>query len=100
MLFAGYLNIPSDGVYTFFMKADMGALLRIHDATVIDEDFGYTGGREISRSIRLQAGLHPFRLYYARGHNGTPAFKLEWSGPQIPRQPIPPSAFQHKADAK
>lgn len=94
MFFTGYLNIPTDGDYTFYLEADTGAVLRIHDATVIDADFGYVGGRELSGSARLQAGLHPFRLYYARRNSGTPSLKFSWSGPNIPKQIIPDEVFR------
>jgi hypothetical protein len=94
MFFTGFLNIPTDGEYTFYLAADTGAVLRIHDATVIDADFGHVGGRELSGSARFQAGLHPFRLYYARKTSGAPSLKLSWSGPNIPKQIIPDKVFQ------
>ena len=65
---------------------------------MIDADFGYIGGKEISGSIRLQAGLHPFRLYYARRTQGTPALVFAWSGPQIAKATIPAGVFQHKTE--
>jgi arylsulfatase A-like enzyme len=95
LLFKGYLSVPADGNYTFYLSADTGALLRIHDATVIDADFGYAGGTEVSGLIKLKAGLHPFRLHYARGTKGTPALNLSWSGPGVAKQSIPDSAFSH-----
>jgi hypothetical protein len=93
MLFAGYLKIPQDGEYTFFIKADTGALLRIHDATVIDADYGYKGGEEAGGSIRLQAGLHPFRLYYARKTKGKPSLDFAWSKEGMVKEPVPASVF-------
>ena len=95
MLFTGFLNVPRDGDYTFYLAADTGALLRIHDATVIDADFGYGGGREAGGGIRLRAGPHAFRLYYARGSRGKPALKFSWSGPGIAKELIPDSVFQY-----
>lgn len=95
MLFSGYLKVPQDGEYTFTLEADTGALLRIHDATVLDADYGYVGGQEVSGSIHLKAGLHPFRLYYARGSKGKPSLKLNWSAPGGSKEAIPASAFYH-----
>jgi arylsulfatase A-like enzyme len=91
--FTGYVQAPADGDYTFFLSADTGALLRIHDAIVIDADSGYAAGTEAAGAIRLKAGLHPFRLNYARGSRGTPALDLAWDGPGIAKQTIPDSAF-------
>ncbi|HOX00820.1 MAG TPA: sulfatase-like hydrolase/transferase [Candidatus Paceibacterota bacterium] len=89
--FAGYLSVPVDGVYTFYLVADAGAFLRIHDASVIDADFGYTGGTERAAVIRLKAGRHPLRLAYARGAGGSPALSLRWSGPGLAKQDVPAS---------
>jgi arylsulfatase A-like enzyme len=93
LLFSGYLNAPADGEYTLSLKVDTTALLRIHEATVIDSDFAHVGGTEDSGTIRLKAGKHPFRLYYRRGTAGTPALSLQWSGPGFAKQTIPDSAF-------
>ena len=93
MFFNGYLKIPQDGDYTFYLAADTGALLRIHDAVVIDADYGYSGGKEISGSIRLQAGLHPFRLYYAHRKSVTPLLNIFWSGPGLPKGTISSNTF-------
>lgn len=95
LLFSGFLEVPEEGNYTFYLQADTGALLRLHEATVIDADFGYTGGREASGAIRLAKGPHPFRLYYARQTRGAPALKFLWSGPGITKEQIPASAFRH-----
>jgi len=100
LFFTGFLNIPKDGNYTFSLAADTGALLRIHDATVIDADFGYVSGTQASGSIRLQAGLHPFRLYYARRSKGKPELKWSWSGPGMVKELIPASAFDRAANSK
>ncbi|HOX59985.1 MAG TPA: Ig-like domain-containing protein [Candidatus Paceibacterota bacterium] len=94
LLFTGYLVAPADGDYTFYVAADTGALLRIHDATVVDADFGYAGGTELSGVIKLRTGLHPFRLYYARRSGGAPALSFSWSGPGIEKQTVPESAFR------
>ena len=98
MFFTGYIKIPQDGDYTIYLSADTGGLLRIHDATVIDADFGYSGGKEASGSIRLQAGLHPFRLYYAHRSPPAPLLDISWSGPGISKARIPDDALARDAE--
>ncbi len=93
LLFEGYLKIPADGQYTFTIKAGAGALLRIHDATVIDADFGYVALSNKAGTIRLQAGLHPFRLYYSLKTGTNPLLNLEWDGPGINKQKIAANVF-------
>ncbi len=95
LYFDGYLRIPADGEYTFCLTADHRALLRIHNSTVIDADYGYFGGSEKTGAIKLKAGLHPFRLYYIRKRGGKPMLDMEWIGPGIGKQPIPATVFCH-----
>ncbi len=91
--FKGYLNVPADGTYTFYLTTDTGAFLRLHDMQVLDADFPYTGGTEISASVHLKAGKHPFTLGYRRATGGTPALSLSWSSAALAKQTIPDSAF-------
>jgi len=95
LYFEGYLRIPVDGEYTFCLTADDRALLRIHDASVIDADYGYFGGSEKTGTINLKAGLHPFRLY-VRIKKGRPMLNMDWIGPGIGKQPIPATVFCHE----
>ena len=96
LLFTGYITVPTDGDYEFYLKANSGALLRVHEGTVIDADYGYEPGTERSGTVRLQSGKHPFRLYYAHGAQGSPALDWQWSGPGIAKQPVPASACSHQ----
>lgn len=91
-IFSGYLIIPADGEYAFYFHIDGRALLRLHDALMIDADYGYAPGAERTAKIRLAAGLHPFRLFCTTQHART-ALSLDWSGPGFDRQPVAASAF-------
>jgi arylsulfatase A-like enzyme len=95
LLYTGYLDVPADGTYTFYLTADSRAFLRIHDASLLDADFGYVAGTEVSASINLAAGRHAIRLSYARGTGGTPALSLQWSSASITKQAIPTTALLH-----
>lgn len=95
ILFSGYINVPTAGDYTFSLATDSGALLRLHEATVIDADFGYQPGTERSGTIRLQAGQHSFHLYYSRRAGHAPLLDLKWSHDGAPAQEIPAKAFSY-----
>ncbi|MHB1177472.1 MAG: sulfatase-like hydrolase/transferase, partial [Daejeonella sp.] len=97
LYFTGYIRIPTDGEYTFFLNTDRGAFLRIHDAAVIDADFAYAGGTERQGSIRLKSGLHPFRLYYTSKGGTRSLLDFQWSSPTISKQSVPPSVFLRNA---
>jgi arylsulfatase A-like enzyme len=92
ILFSGFFHAPEDGDYVFFMKTDMGAQMRLHEALVLDDDFNHAGG-EVSALVRLQAGRHPVRIYY-RHKTGSVTFQLECAGPGFSRRPMTPELFQ------
>jgi hypothetical protein len=69
----------------------------LHEAAVIDGDFGHKAGQEVSSSILLKKGKHPFRLYYTHRAGPAPLLKLEWAGPGGERQTIPAGAFSQVA---
>ena len=58
LTFNGYINIPSDGLYDFFLSSDDGSFLYIGDSLVIDND-GLHGTGDVLGEIALKAGYHP-----------------------------------------
>lgn len=104
LLYTGYLDAPRDGDYTFYLATDGRAFLRLHDAALLDADFGYKSGMEVTASIRLKTGRHPLRLAYIRGAGagagGAPSLSLQWSGPGIEKQPIPGANLLRQSGAK
>jgi hypothetical protein len=99
LLFEGYLKVPEDGVYTFSIRAKGQALLRIHQACVVDADFGYQSGTTRGGLMKAKAGLHPITLYYKRDDGGAANLNLVWSGPGFTNQPIPSNVlFQGGVD--
>lgn len=93
--YAGYLEIPKTGSYTFYLRAATGALLRLHKSILIDADHAYENGNLRSETIRLEKGLHPFRLHYLYNGESPPMLQLEWSGPGFVRSPIKAGVFYH-----
>jgi hypothetical protein len=84
--FKGLFSAPADGAYTFYLKSDSGAQMWVHEAHVIDDDFNHDG-TEVSATIRLEAGLHPVRIFY-RHRLGPMTLSLEYSGPGILREAV------------
>lgn len=93
MYFEGYIRVPLDGDYTFYLSANSAAFLRIHDAAVVDADYEYFQNSPKSGSIKLKAGLHPYRIYFKSPRRGKSSLELEWSGPSLERETIPANAF-------
>ena len=93
LYYDGYIQVPEDGDYTFYLRTNGTALFRVHDATVIDADYEYFKNTSMAGSIKLKAGLHPFRLYLKEDLKGKPNIDLEWSGPGREREKVPASVF-------
>lgn len=81
----GYLNVPEDGWYTFFVNCSDGGRLSISSIEVVDND-GVHNPQEAAGSILLKAGLHPIRADYFCRTN--PVLAVSWAGPSFPKQPI------------
>ena len=92
-LFEGFIQIPTEGSYTFFLKSSNSTFVRIHEASVIDADYGYETGSEKKGTMNLKPGYHPIRIYYKKKPGATPKLDLRWSGPTIEKSTIPESAF-------
>lgn len=93
VVFEGYIKVPADGQYDFYLTAGSSAFLRIHDMQLIDADFGYKPGTEKQASVFLKAGLHPFRLLCYRKGDNQPSISFKWNGPGIQKQSIDAKAF-------
>jgi arylsulfatase A-like enzyme len=92
--FSGYLQVPANGTYTFYLTTDTGAFVRIHDAQLIDADFNYSAGSEKSSgAIPLKAGYHPIRIDYRHANAASHSIGLQWEGPGIAKQAVPASAW-------
>ncbi len=91
--FSGFLDVPSDGKYTFHLRSDDGSRLRIGSAVVVDN-----GGTHAPQSkfgvVELLAGATPFELAFFESGGGE-ELSLTWEGPGIERGPIPGTAFSH-----
>jgi hexosaminidase len=98
--FAGYLRVPKSGVYQFALTMDGKAVVRLHDALLIDAASQYTAGsRALSGEIALQASLHPLRINCLAATDAA-AVSLEWQVPGDEMKPIPNAQFCVKEGAK
>jgi hypothetical protein len=91
----GYIRVTESGDYTLALTANGTALIRIHDALVIDADFGYEPGTSRAAAVHLAAGLHPFTFLYKRNGREPADFTLMWNGPGETLGAIPVSMFYH-----
>lgn len=114
---SGLIEVPETGDYTFSLTTDGRALMRIHEATVIDADAGYRAGETVRATVRLVAGKHPLRLDYC-SHVAVDKRSVEdeaiedevevaadsplvlgWAGPGVTTGPVPEAAFSRSVIA-
>ncbi|MBO0939685.1 right-handed parallel beta-helix repeat-containing protein [Fibrella sp. HMF5335] len=89
--FTGFINVPTDGVYTFFTNSDDGSKLLIGTTEVVNNDGGH-GEQERAGTIGLKAGKHAITIPYFEWYAGQ-ALSVSYSGPGVGKQVIPASAF-------
>ncbi|MEO5996773.1 MAG: PA14 domain-containing protein, partial [Chitinophagaceae bacterium] len=94
----GYINIPRAGTYTFETMSDDGSKLYFNsfyspgDTALINSD-GSHAFQSVAASIAIPApGLYPIAITYFDKYYDE-AMQVYWTGPEIPRQLIPNSAF-------
>ena len=92
-VFSGYIIVPKDGVYKFYVSSDDGSLLYIGEDLVVNND-GLHGAKEEMGRIALQAGAHPIIVGFFQQSGGVD-FEVSYSGRNIKKQPIPASMLFH-----
>jgi len=91
--FNGYIEVPRDGIYTFYLKSDDGARLYIGDRVVVDND-GVHGALEKSGVLALRAGLHPVTVTYFELTGGE-ALEVMYEGPGVAKRWISADMLSH-----
>ena len=86
--FEGYVKVPSDKVYTFYIKSDDGSKLWVDDILVVNND-GLHQAIEKSGTISLAAGNHKIKVGMFNATGLIPVFEVQYSSSTIPKKPIP-----------
>ena len=91
--YAGFLQIPADGIYSFYLTCDDGGILNIAGREVVNND-GWHGPIEKSGQVALKAGLQPIALDFVEGGGGY-TLKLKYSVNGSPITEVPASWLKH-----
>lgn len=83
--YTGYINVPTDGIYTFTLRCSPRGRLVIGGQEVVESQ---GSKRERSGKVALAKGLHPmsFTIYYYSLADKT--LEIEYEGPSVARQPL------------
>ena len=61
--YEGYIEVPNEGLYTFYTHSDDGSRVFLHDDLVVDND-GSHSARTRYGYVALKKGKHPIRIEY------------------------------------
>jgi len=99
--YRGRIYVPTTGTYTFYLTSDDASYLWIGNTAVatpvqtsqaLINNGGPHGPDLVEASINLTAGYHTLLIHYGRWY-GNGVLTLEYAGPGISRQVVPPSAL-------
>jgi len=94
IVFSGYIVAPEDGEYAFYLDSSAKVVARLHEALLIDADYGYESG-EITARIALKAGKHPIRIHVLKSGETKVRLDLDWSGPSFRRKALTSDSLFH-----
>ena len=93
---SGYVRIPSDGTYTFFVASDDGAELFVDGARVTSDPAPHSA-RETFGVAVLSAGWRPIEILYYENKVDA-VLSLSWSGPGFGKESVPADSLCHIAE--
>jgi mono/diheme cytochrome c family protein len=79
-VYEGFLIVPEDGKYTFYLDSDDGSRLTLDGKTIITYDGIHGMGKVQTKSIALKKGRTPIKLEYFQNVFGYGLY-VGWSGP-------------------
>ncbi len=89
----GLIQVPADGIYTFYTGSDDGVVVYIDDELVVDGDLLHHGITNEGRAA-LKAGYHKIDVrYFQRLYRQS--LGLSWEGQGLARQAVPASSLFH-----
>ena len=91
--YTGYLNVPEDGIYTFYLVCDDGGILNIGGTEVVNSD-GWHPPVERNGQVALKKGMQPFLLDFVEGGGGF-TLNLKYSLNGSTPAEIPAAWFKH-----
>jgi len=93
--FQGYLNIPNDGLYDFYLNSDDGSNLLIGTSLVVNND-GSHNAQEVHGSIGLKAGKHLITVNYFQ-QSGAADLQVSYSSAGFAKMTIPDSELYRES---
>lgn len=80
LVYEGYIEVPTDGIYTFALTSNDGSMLYVDGQMLIDND-GPHGDTKLTAQRALAKGWHKIRVEYFDMNNGG-MLSLQWAAPE------------------
>jgi len=93
-IYHGYLLVPEDDIYTFYLESNDGSKLYLNDQELIDNDGGHMA-IEKSAKIALKAGEYPIMVKYFQ-MGAARELKVSWESADFRKEEIPAEVLFHK----
>ncbi len=84
--YRGYIKVPENGVYTFYLRSDDGSKLYLDNELVVDNDGSHSANTKEGMRA-LKKGMHPIRIDYFEDFLGE-ELQLFFSGPKMKKSPV------------
>jgi hexosaminidase len=87
LLLEGFIEVPEDGIYTFYTSSDDGVALYIDDELIVDGDRMHHGIVN-EGPVAMKSGLHRISIrYFQRLYRQS--LNISWEGPGIALETVP-----------
>ncbi len=91
--FNGFIQIPVEGVYTFYVSSNDGSRLYLNGDVFVEND-GPHSVREMSNATALRKGFYKIKILYFQMGGGMD-LKVSWKGPGFEKREIESAALFH-----
>lgn len=92
--FDGFVKVPKDGIYTFYLESNDGSRLFINDKELIENEANH-GAKEEPGIVALKKGYHKLRVRYFQCGGGK-GLKVSYSAAGLQKQEISASTLYHQ----
>ncbi|MBM4023337.1 MAG: hypothetical protein FJ284_14080, partial [Planctomycetes bacterium] len=96
--YRGFIRVPEDGIYRFFLRSDDGSDLAVAGEIVVANDGVHDARGEATGTMALAAGLHPLELRFFDAACQE-VLQVSFAGPGFGKREIPAEALCRSAGA-
>ncbi|HZZ76915.1 MAG TPA: DUF1549 domain-containing protein, partial [Gemmataceae bacterium] len=86
-VYDGFLIVPQDGKYTFYLDSDDGSRLSLNGKAILTYDGIHGMGKVQTKSVELKKGRTPIKLEYFQNVFGYGLY-VGWSGPGFAKRSL------------